>query len=110
VGIALLLVAGAFVAMVAACSNQGEGERCEVDNGDDDCRTGEGLSCYPEAQLKNAGSDRCCPRDRSKATHPVCKQSSNIDFDAAPPPDTGPPPPKTDAGDASDAAESPDGQ
>ena len=91
-GIALVIV-GAFIAIVAACSNQGEGERCEVFNGNDDCKTGEDLVCTPFAQLRNTDSDRCCPVDRNKATHPICKAAQEeIDTDSATPPDTGPPP------------------
>lgn len=92
-GIALFAVASAFIMIASACSNQGEGERCEVLNGNDDCKTDEGLICYPEAQLRNANSDRCCPADRSRATHPVCKTTVDLGGgDSAAPPDTGPPP------------------
>lgn len=92
-GITLFVIGGALFAIGSACSNQGEGERCEVENNNDDCKTDEGLLCYPEAQLKNAGSDRCCPADRSKATHPICKTSVDIGAgDAIAPSDTGPAP------------------
>lgn len=92
-GITLFVIGGALFAIGSACSNQGEGERCEIENNNDDCKTDEGLLCYPEAQLKNAGSDRCCPADRSKATHPICKTSADIGAgDAIAPADTGPSP------------------
>ncbi|MBX3201551.1 MAG: hypothetical protein KF894_25670 [Labilithrix sp.] len=96
-GVVLLLAVGTFVACVAACSNQGEGERCDVFNGDDDCKTDEGLVCYPMAQLQNTDSDRCCPRDRSRAKHPVCVTPTTVIGDATTPADTGPAP----SGDAS---------
>lgn len=109
--IALGAIIGAFIAIGSACSNQGEGERCEVENGNDDCRTEEGLICYPEEQLKNAGSDRCCPIDRSKATNPICKTSVDIGGgDATAPADTGPGPtvdaetPDADTGSPEDAS------
>jgi hypothetical protein len=88
---ALCLFAGGL-ALIAACSNQGEGERCESLNGDDDCKTDEGLVCYPAALLTNTSSDRCCPRDRATATHPVCKTPVEVvGTDGGAPPDTGPP-------------------
>ena len=98
-GIALLVAVGGFIAIASACSNQGEGERCEIANGNDDCKTDEGLSCYPAGQLVDQTSDRCCPTDRSKATHPVCRTPVDIVGDAATPADTGPAP----SGDASTA-------
>lgn len=113
---ALCILAGGLAAM-AACSNQGEGERCESLNGDEDCKTDEGLVCYPAALLTNTTSDRCCPRDRSTATHPVCKTPVEVvGTDGGAPPDTGPPAPPPpveggveDAGDdgATEDAEAP---
>lgn len=110
-GLVATLLAAGFLA-VAACSNQGEGERCDSLNGDEDCKTDEGLTCYPAALLNNAGSDRCCPRDRAQATHPVCMTPvSVVGQDATTPADTGPPPPPppTDAAapDAESDAEAP---
>jgi hypothetical protein len=111
-GIALFSIVTAFIAIATACSNQGEGERCEIENGDEDCDTSAGLICWPETQLRNASSDRCCPADRSKATHPVCKTAVEIGVDAMTPADTGPAPvveagadvtTVSDAADASDA-------
>ncbi len=111
-GIALFAVTSAFILIASACSNQGEGERCEILNGNDDCRTEDGLICYPSNQLRNTTSDRCCPADRSRATHPVCKTSVDTGSgDALAPPDTGTTTPETgtpddDAGsDASDGGE-----
>jgi hypothetical protein len=110
--VSLVAVAG-WIAL-SACSNQGEGERCETANLDEDCQAG--LVCVPDpdpedpANTFNPGGhapvnppyrgDRCCPRDRSTATHPACvTPTSPITGDSAPPPDTGPVPDATvDAG------------
>lgn len=92
----------AFLGIATACSNQGEGERCETQNRNEDCDTSAGLICYPANQL-GSNSDRCCPADRSKATHPVCKAATDISVDATPPPDTGPAP-VVDSGGADTAA------
>jgi hypothetical protein len=79
-----LLVVGGWIAL--ACSNQGEGERCELRNGNDDCQ--DGLICNP---TQYQGSHRCCPVDSATATHPACViPTSPITADSAPPPDTGP--------------------
>ncbi len=85
-----LVVAGG-IAVLAACSNQGEGERCNSLAGNEDCNTDDGLACYPAAQLKDTVSDRCCPLDRTQATHPVCLTQVGIGSqDASAPADTGP--------------------
>ena len=113
--IALLFLASACgIVALAACSNQGEGERCDVLNGHDDCKTDQDLRCYPANQLTNTTSDRCCPADRSQATAPVCLTPiSIVGGDAATTPDTGPTGNGQDAGtpasDAGDEAQAPDG-
>lgn len=93
---------GVFVAL-SACSNQGEGERCNFLNGDEDCKTDEGLVCYQAAQLTDKDADRCCPRDRNTATNPLCKLPLDIGTgtDAAAPADSGPP--TSDGGDGTGA-------
>jgi hypothetical protein len=94
VSIIVAIAAAAFVWLVA-CSNYGEGERCEVLNGNDDCENG--LQCLPANQVNQGFSgDRCCPPDRSTATHPACTiQQAPVGGDAGPPPDTGPVPDAT---------------
>lgn len=60
----------------------------------------------PVAQLPTgAQSDRCCPPDPTRATHPICKGSVEIG-DASTPADTGPAPSDpidVDAAETSDA-------
>lgn len=103
------LVAGALVSALivasAACSNQGEGERCEVENGNDDCKNG--LICVPADTGKESSasafgytavnapfnnSDRCCPTNRATASHPACTVTGSAGGDAAPPADATVPP------------------
>ena len=82
--------------VLSACSNNGEGERCQVNNNDDDCE--QGLVCLAASQVNPNynSSDRCCPLDRSTATHPACTLLRNpVGGDAAPPADTGPANPDT---------------
>jgi hypothetical protein len=59
---------------IAACSNQGEGDRCDVNadnSGNDDCK--DGLVCTPQSSLgNNSSTDLCCPSDRRLATTPQC--------------------------------------
>jgi hypothetical protein len=57
---------------VAACSNQGEGERCDQNasnGGNDDCQ--DGLQCTSHSIL-GTNSDICCPPDRTQATTAAC--------------------------------------
>lgn len=106
--VSALLFAGIVVG--SACSNQGEGERCEIANGNNDCKTDEGLLCYPANQLNNSNSDRCCPAKRELSTSPVCKLQTLFDASGGTTVDSGgpvtTPPDATDGFDAaSDAAE-----
>jgi hypothetical protein len=109
-----VLVAVGWVSL-AACSNQGEGERCELFNNNDDCENG--LICTAAGELASqfAGSDRCCPPDRTQATTEACRTPRTGPIgDATPPPDTGPAPTPDASGDAdaatdaADAADAPD--
>ncbi len=101
--IILLVSVGAFMAVAVACSNQAEGERCDTLNGNDDCASG--LVCYPQAQLKDTISDRCCPADRAKATAAVCQVAVDIlGGDASTPTDSGPSPVADAATDANSDA------
>lgn len=63
----------AVIAFASACSNNGEGERCQADNGNDDCL--DGLTCIPKGQLVAPfnSADRCCPFNRAQATTQACK-------------------------------------
>jgi hypothetical protein len=101
---------------LAACSNQAEGERCQTANDQNDCQ--EGLVCLPATQVNPAynSADRCCPANRSEATHPACTLlQAPVAGDSAPPPDTGPVGTPdtgvvdTGAADATDAADAADG-
>ena len=89
VSIVLCVALGSLIA-ITACSNYGEGERCDVLNNNDDCD--DGLQCTPKAQLGlGSNSDRCCPVDRTTATEVICKLAqSPIGGDSAPPAETGP--------------------
>lgn len=146
-GIVGSAVLATFV-MLTACSDNGEGERCQTENGDDDCA--DGLICLSSGRTilyavdagdggdggvfipkdPTAGgngitggtvnppyndSDRCCPADRSTATHPACTIPQNsINPDAGTPGDTGAPIEAStsdaadDAADAADAADASD--
>jgi hypothetical protein len=110
-----------------ACSNGGEGDRCEFDNGNDDCQ--DGLICIPASSRAGApyvvnpayaNSDRCCPPNQRDATHPACvaaggggdaagpDANNDVQGDAPNPPPPPPPPPPPDASDAADAADAAD--
>jgi hypothetical protein len=87
------LVACALAGPLQACSNNGEGDRCDVlaDNGgNDDCQ--DGLVCTPRSSLNaptasGIQTDICCPQDRSQATTTICQQpTTSVGGDAAAPP------------------------
>jgi hypothetical protein len=81
----VLCVGLAGLIALTACSDYQEGDRCEVLNGNGDCASG--LQCLPKAVINTPynSSDRCCPVDRSTATHPACTVlQSPITGDSAP--------------------------
>ncbi len=86
----LLVVAalGALaLALTTSCSQQQEGERCDLNNGisggDSDCK--DGLICTAAKDL-GTDTDRCCPQDRSQSqVTPCIISSSSLNQDAAPP-------------------------
>ncbi|KYG05313.1 hypothetical protein BE21_41530, partial [Sorangium cellulosum] len=69
---ALLLaaLAAAFVASAASCSQQQEGEPCEIANGNDDCASG--LECRGIGQQQQ--QHRCC---RPGVVTQVCDPTQN---------------------------------
>lgn len=100
--VAFVALGGAMLG--AACSGQGEGERCSTlsdNNGDSDC-AGD-LRCVAAGQLNGSSSDRCCPQDRSQATTPVCAVQTAVGIDAGGPVDSGGTT-DTGAGEGGDAA------
>ncbi len=127
---ACLLGAGMLCVLLAltACSNGSEGDRCEYDNNNDDCK--DGLICIPASPRQGApytvnpaygNSDRCCPPSQSLATHPACLPGTGTGSDGSTPeggttdggteagPDAHPDAPVDAPSDATDAADAPDG-
>jgi hypothetical protein len=81
----LLLVVPWLLAIetLGACSNQSEGDVCDPQNGDSDCR--DGLSCKSAPGLTN-NQYRCCPSDSTQATTAACSAPSpSVDASPAPP-------------------------
>jgi hypothetical protein len=62
------LVASAALALVFACSTQGEGERCDST---EDCNSG--LECTSRTSLSTAGVRVCCPAGSSASTSDICR-------------------------------------
>lgn len=74
-----------FIAILAfaSCSNETEGQPCDMragNSGDDDCASG--LVCTSVG----AQSDLCCPSDRTTAKTPACALSSSSSDAANPAP------------------------
>lgn len=107
--LASALAVSGLVALSVACSNQGEGERCEILNDNEDCSSADGLICTAASSLNNSISDRCCPADRLRATEAVCKAPINVSGDASAPANTGPDAAATDAGNDAGTADAADG-
>ncbi len=75
--------------LTTSCSQQQQGERCDLNNGisggDSDCN--DGLVCTAAKDL-GTDTDRCCPADRSQSTVAPCiVSSSSLNQDAAAPGD-----------------------
>lgn len=69
-----LLGLGVAVLGQAGCSNQSEGQRCSLENNNDDCQ--ENLVCKAKDLLNGAQDSLCCPADSEKATAPACRPPS----------------------------------
>ena len=81
---ALLLFA--FVTSLTAslaCSNQGEGEFCDSNNGNNDCQGG--LECVPAPGLSGTltNRDRCCPILPAQPTTSACSLNTTTVIDAS---------------------------
>lgn len=80
--------------LVCACSEQGEGERCDLNSGNLDCETG--LVCRGQDMLSIEGEGRgaalCCPPEGVPPSVDACRATALI-------PDEELPPPMGDAGD-----------
>jgi hypothetical protein len=88
----LFAVLASFAALVA-CSNQGEGEYCDLSNGNNDCQSG--LECIPAPGLSGdlTSRNRCCPIPPAQATTSACELNTTTVLDAsAAIGDTGTPP------------------
>jgi hypothetical protein len=62
--LAFVLAVSAVLSLGGGCSRQSEGERCSLENGDEDCDSG--LVCTPASELQQGQQDevdRCCPPD-----------------------------------------------
>lgn len=70
--------------LIAACSDEGEGQPCSLLNGSNDCQSN--LICEKPPGQSNSPAV-CCPMDLSQATTPECSLPSGV-VDASPaPPD-----------------------
>ncbi len=67
--LALVSLVGLALAAVG-CSLQGEGERCSIANGSNDCEAP--LVCTKRELLTGSTVDRCCPADRTQSTTASC--------------------------------------
>ncbi|WP_394848044.1 hypothetical protein LZC95_11335 [Pendulispora brunnea] len=78
-------------AFAPGCSNQAEGERCSIDNGNADCESN--LECVSVS----AGQYRCCPNPRTSSSSAACRGEITLN-DATTPTDTGTQDGDTDTG------------
>lgn len=77
VTLSLIFLAGLMTLPVTGCSRQKEGERCDLDNADDDCdQGGEDLICTDAGKLRggkdDGGVSRCCPEDLNDYSDSRC--------------------------------------
>lgn len=67
------------VALLAACSKQGEGERCDLNSGNLDCDVG--LVCRSAEQLSITGGRGvaiCCPPDDVEPSENACRAGARL--------------------------------
>ena len=78
-GCSLALGAGLLGFLLPACGKQGEGQRCDVANGNDDCE--DGLVCTKKKDLGTL-SDICCPPAGVPASDLACAGGLKTDAGA----------------------------
>jgi hypothetical protein len=69
----------AIVVLAGACNNQGEGDICDINagnNGDNDCQSGLDCVSAPGA-MGSPNPYRCCPTDLTQASSAVCMLSGS---------------------------------
>ncbi len=69
----------AVLLAAASCSDQGEGERCDINSGTDntkDCKSGLICVSYKDLLDQNQG-DRCCPETVTASTDARCRRGAN---------------------------------
>jgi hypothetical protein len=82
-------IAVAVLAASGGCSNQSEGDRCSVLNGNDDCS--DGLECVAAAEfLGQSGADICCPLKGNSTSTTLCGLRNNQTATDAAIPEAGP--------------------
>ena len=90
----------------AGCSKQGQGERCDQNNGNLDCEGD--LICKGEGQLSLQGQTRgvglCCPPSSDEGTVEACRATQPLPPDVDAGPTETPAQPTPDAGAQPDAA------
>jgi hypothetical protein len=79
---ALLVPAFLAVVMASACSNQGEGDFCDPNNGNNDCN--DGLECVPAPGLSGGivNRNRCCPIAPAQPTTSACSLNTSTVIEA----------------------------
>ncbi len=104
------LLSALVLAFAYACSNYGDGERCDSRGsnlGQDDCK--DGLLCTTgAARGDQTAPDLCCPPNRNDSVSAACKsakQAGSTFTDGGTVVDTGVVVPSSDASSSSDAAE-----
>jgi hypothetical protein len=74
-----MFVVAVALAAASACSNQGQGERCDKNNNDADCSAG--LVCTSASLLAPGlpvGSAICCPVAGQPVTVDACRSQSSF--------------------------------
>jgi hypothetical protein len=95
----LLFSLFSFATAAVACSNQGEGEFCDANNGNNDCQ--DGLECAPAPGVTGgANRDRCCPMPPATPTTAACSLNTSTVIEASTEVPEGGSEPETGAADA----------
>jgi hypothetical protein len=66
-----------IVLAVPACSEQGEGERCDRAKAGGDSECDSGLICVPQSELLEELTDLCCPPEGQESTERCTRKGSS---------------------------------
>ncbi len=76
----VLAIASVAIVAASACSNQGEGQRCDPNNNSNDCTSPNVCTRSTNSSIEPSGSAICCPPKGQPITSEACQGIVSTQF------------------------------